>query len=166
MGLLSAAIIAALAASLALLGVPDWLSPGHPYIPRALSYSFFHASWWHLAVNSLAIWGIFKKTKTCKACKELALSLIIAVLVYPLSFRPVIGFSNVLYATLGLRTPPLSSPWWRRTEVAVFFAVTAGMALVPRFSATTHIAAFALGAALAAARRGVKKTIDDARRYM
>ena len=89
----------------------------------------------------------------------------IAVLVYPLSFRPVIGFSNVLYAVLGLRTPSLKSKWWRQPAVIVFLVVTVALVFVPRFSATTHIAAFVLGMAGASLQRGWLKLTRDARRY-
>ncbi|MBR5660575.1 MAG: rhomboid family intramembrane serine protease [Bacteroidales bacterium] len=167
MGLLRVTIILALAALTAAFGIPGWLaSPDSPYLARAAAYSFFHASWWHLAVNSLAIWTIFRKPNPRKACAELALAYVVAVIVYPLSLRPVIGFSNILYAVIGYRTPPLSSPWWGRTEVIVFLAVTVGMLLIPRFSATTHIAAFAMGIGAAYLRRLISPVINDARRYL
>ena len=146
-------------------GIPSYLDGTEcPYLVRAASYSFFHASWWHLAINCLAVWTIYRRP--CKPCKDLVIPFLIAMAVYPLSFRPVIGFSNVLYATLGLRTPPLSSPWWKRTEVYVFIAVTLAMAFIPRFSATTHIAAFLLGMACASIHRGYLKLTSDARRYL
>ena len=87
------------------------------------------------------------------------------MLVYPLSLRPVIGFSNVLYAVLGLRTPSLKSKWWRQPSVIVFLFVTIALVFVPQFSATTHIAAFALGMAGASLKRGWLKITQDARRY-
>ena len=97
---------------------------------------------------------------------QLATAFIIAVLVYPLSLRPVIGFSNVLYAYLGLRTPALSDRWWRRPEVITFLVVTVALVLVPRFSATTHIAAFALGMGVAALKRKYNDLTSDFRRYL
>lgn len=166
MGLLRIIIIAVLVALHAVFGIPGWLSPDSPYLVRATTYSFFHASWWHLAVNSLAAWTIFRKANPCKACTELALAYVIAVLVYPLSLRPVIGFSNILYAVLGYRTPPLSSKWWRQPAVITFLAITVGMVFIPRFSATTHIAAFVIGMGLASVRRLVNSTMNDARRYL
>ena len=157
-------IIVALVGLQIAFGIPGWLHPdGAPYIFRALSYSFFHGSWWHLAVNSIAVWTIYK---TCKPCRDLLFPFIIAVLVYPLSFRPVIGFSNILYSTLGLRTPPLSSPWWKHPSVIVFLIVTVALVFIPRFSATTHIAAFLLGIAGAAVGRFYKNLTRDARRYL
>ena len=155
-------IISALVLLQALFGVPEFLSSG-PYWLRAIGYSFFHASWWHLAVNAVAILTIYKRP--CKPCRDLLFPFLFAVLVYPLSFRPVIGFSNVLYACLGLRTPPLSSPWWKQPSVIVFLLVTVAMVFIPRFSATTHIAAFLLGMLGASISRAYKSVTQDARRY-
>lgn len=153
-------IIALLVALQLALGIPDFMTGG-PYWSRALLYSFFHANWWHLAVNAIAAWSIFARDS-----KMLLVAFLIAVLVYPLSWRPVIGFSNVLYAMLGLRTPPLSSPWWKQPAVITFLAITVAMVFIPRFSATTHIAAFALGMAVAYARRWWDSLTKDARRYL
>ena len=147
----------------ALIGAPEYLMGTEHYLAKALSYSFFHANWWHLAVNSLAIWTIYKNP--CKPCRDLLFPFLIAVIVYPLSFRPVIGFSNILYATLGLRTPSLSSQWWKRLEVIIFLAITVLLVFIPRFSATTHIAAFLLGMAGAAIKRFIDSVTKDARRY-
>ena len=145
-------IIALLVALQYTFGIPEFLHGTDHYWIRALSYSFFHANWWHLAVNGIAIWTIFDPKRRFKQY-QLFTGFAIAVLVYPLSFRPVIGFSNVLYAVLGLRTPSVRSSWWRQPAVIVFLAVTVALVFVPRFSATTHIAAFLLGMLGASARR-------------
>lgn len=158
-------VIILLLVALRIIGIPDFLSTG-PYWQRALAYSFFHGSWWHLAVNCIAVWTIYDPRRGCKPCRDLLFPLLIAMAVYPLSFRPVIGFSNVLYAVLGLRTPSLSSDWWKRPEVIVFIVVTVGLLFVPQFSATTHIAAFLLGMAGAAVGRFYNDIISDARRYL
>jgi len=158
------AIILVLVLLQAVFGIPDFMQGG-PYLERAVLYSFFHASWWHLAVNSLATWTIFNPRRRTPPA-QLATAFLIAVLVYPLSLRPVIGFSNVLYAYLGLRTPALSDRWWRRPEVITFLAVTVALVLVPRFSATTHIAAFALGMGVAALKRKYNDLTSDFRRYL
>ena len=165
MGALRIALIAVLTAVYFAFGIPDWLRDGD-YLLRACSYSFFHASIWHLAVNGLAIWSIFRKGDLCKACRDLAISYIIAVIVFPFSVRPVIGFSNILYAMIGLRTPPLTSKWWRTPQVIVFLIVTVALLFIPRFSATTHIAAFILGIACAYLRRFNQSLVKDARRYL
>lgn len=145
-------------------GAPSFLLRPEHYWLRAFAYSFFHANWWHLSLNSIAAWSIFVPSR--KWLKMLLAAYLIAVLVYPLSFRPVIGFSNVLYAVIGLRTPPLSSKWWRQYPVLLFFAVTLAMAFIPCFSATTHIAAFLLGTIGAASKRTFNKITGDFRRYI
>lgn len=156
--------IALLAALQLAIGIPQFMTEG-PYWTRALLYHFFHANWWHLAVNAIAVWTIFDpKRKTTPA--QVITAYAIAVLVYPLSFRPVIGLSNVLYAVLGLRTPPLRNPWWKHPSVLAFLIITVAMVFIPRFSATTHIAAFALGMGGAALGRWWQKLTQDARRYL
>ena len=147
-------------------GAPEYLLGSEHYWARALSYSFFHANWLHLAVNGLAVWAIYDPRRRCNPCRDLLFPFIFAVLVYPLSFRPVIGFSNVLYAALGLRTPSLKSKWWTQTNVIIFLAVTILMVFIPRFSATTHIAAFILGMAGASVSRWWANLTKDARRYL
>ena len=97
-------IIILLTALQAFFGIPGFMTEG-VWWQRALAYSFFHANWWHLAVNAIAVWTIYKRP--CKPCRDLLFPYLIAVVVFPLSLRPVIGFSNVLYAALGLRTPSL-----------------------------------------------------------
>lgn len=159
------AIIILLVAFHLIFGIPEFLCGTECYWLRATTYSFFHANWFHLAVNSLAIWTVFDPKRKARPF-QIAAAYMIAVLVYPLSFRPVIGFSNILYATLGLRTPSLSAPWWKQPAVIAFLAVTLAMLAVPSFSATTHIASFVLGMVVSSARRGYLKLTEDARRYL
>jgi len=165
MGAIRYILIVSLAVIYFAFGIPDWLRDGD-YLTRAVSYSFFHASVWHLAINCLAIWSIFRKGDGCKACKDLVISYIIAVLVFPCAIRPVVGFSNILYAMIGLRTPPLTSKWWRTSQVIVFLIVTVALLFIPRFSATTHIAAFILAIGCAYIRRFNQSLVKDARRYL
>lgn len=155
-------IIVALVLVQALVGIPEYMYGGNYWL-RALTYSFYHANWWHLAVNGLATFSIYK---SCKPCRDLLFPFLIAVIVYPLSFKPVIGFSNILYATLGSRTPALSSPWWKQPQVIVFLVVTIALVFVPRFSATTHIAAFIMGMGTASVRRFHQRLLRDAGRYL
>lgn len=143
-------------------GIPDFLQGG-PYLERALAYSFFHANGWHLAINSIAIWTVYRN---CKPGRDLIVPFLIAVIVYPLSFRPVIGFSNVLYAALGSRTPSLKSPWWKQPTVITFLVITVALVFIPRFSATTHIAAFLLGMLTASIRRYYNTLLRDVKRYL
>ena len=162
MGLLRIVLIVLLVGLQAVVGIPPYMTDG-PYLLRALTYSFFHASWLHLAVNCLAVWGVYGKGY--KPCRDLLLSFLVAVLVYPLSFRPVIGFSNILYCTLGLRVPPFSHPWWKSRNAIIFIVVTLAMAFIPQLSATTHIAAFLLGMLLSYILRSLHNLSKDARRY-
>lgn len=148
------------------LGCPSWLAAKEvDYWLRALSYSAFHANWWHLAVNCLAIWTIFSPKRRGKALQDVT-AFLIAVLVYPLSLRPVVGISNFLYAVIGLRSPALSSKWWKSPGTITFLAVTLLMLFIPQFSATTHIAAFICGVLAASVKRGLNSLLKDARRYI
>ncbi len=159
-------IIAVLAALYVTFGAPRWLAGYNtPYLARAASYSFFHASVWHLAVNLIAVWSIYSPKRKGMG-QELALSFLIAVAVYPLSFRPVIGFSNILYAMLGQRTPPLSSKWWGKPEVIIFIVITFALLFVPRFSAVTHIFSFLAGMLIASVRRGIDSLLKDAKQFI
>ena len=157
-------ILATLVLLQAIFGVPDIFIGRYPYWTCSMAYSFFHANWFHLAVNGIAILSVYKNS--CKPCRDFVIPYIIAVIVYPLSFRPVIGFSNVLYATIGMRTPSLRSKWWRQQSVIVFLVITIALMFIPQFSATTHIAAFILGMGCAALRRGYLELTKDARRYL
>ena len=165
MGCIRYIIIVVLFALQLFVGTPDVFLSTDRYWLRATAYPFFHASWWHLAVNGIAIWTIYDERR-CKPCRDLLISYIISIAVYPLALRPVIGFSNILYAVLGLRTPPLSSPWWKQMPVIVFLIVTVALVFVPQFSATTHIAAFVIGVILAYAGRWLNKLHSDAARYL
>lgn len=158
------ALILMLIALQAVFGIPEFMTDG-PELQRAMLYSFFHGNWWHLAINCLAAWSIFAPARK-RNWLHLLIGCIISGLVYPLSIRPAIGFSNVLYAVLGLRTPPLKSKWWKQPAVIVFLAVTLALVFVPKFSATTHIAAFLLGMAGAALKRFFNNLNSDYRRYL
>ena len=157
-------IIAVLAVIWILFRCPDWLITG-PFWLKATTYSFFHASIWHLLVNCIAIWGLFRPGISCKPCRDLILAFIIAVLVFPISLKPIVGFSNILYACIGMRTPELASGWWKRTETITFLVVTVALVFFPQFSALTHIVSFILGMLVASVRRITNNLLKDARRY-
>ena len=145
-------------------GIPAGFQ-GWPALVRAASYSFFHASWWHLAVNCLAVWTIFMSERKIR-WGQLILAYLIAVAVYPLSLRPVIGASNFLYAVIALRTPPFSSPWWKKSTTVVFLLATAAMVFIPRIAGLTHIYSFAAGVFLAYCGRILDELTRDTRRYL
>lgn len=149
------AVVAVLVAVFATLGCPPWLADCHPLL-RAASHHVFHANAFHLAVNCLSAWAVFAPGRGDN-WRDLALALLLATAASLVSPRPAVGFSDVLYAVVGLRVP--GPGWWRRREALVFLAVTAALAVVPGISAATHAAAFALGAAAGAARRRIHKAI-------
>ena len=157
-------IICITAILFAVFGVPLWLTgSGVPGIVRAVAYPFFHANVFHLLANLLAVWTVFRPE--CRTIKrDLALGFLISTAVYFLATRPVVGLSNIMFAVIGLRTPAITDPWWRRPATITFLAVTLLMLLVPQFSAVTHIAAFAAGSLLSALIRIIKPYVDDAAR--
>lgn len=158
------ALVTILALVFLIAGTPAWLAgTDTPYLTRALSYSLFHANVFHLAVNSLALWSVFSPKRNDNV-RNFLTAYIIAVIVYPLSFRPVIGFSNILYAMLGQRTPALSSSWWKTPQVKMFIIVTLALAVIPSIAATTHIAAFVIGCIIAYCRRLLKALDNDLKR--
>ncbi len=118
------------------------------HIPiNALTYSFFHVNIFHLLVNALSIYLVFN-TKY-KTEKQLLLLLIIgyviAIVVYPLSIKNILGFSNVLFAIAGLKTPNFKSLWWRQKNVWIFIILTMILGFIPSISAITHIISFIIG---------------------
>lgn len=138
-------------------------SQGAPFLVRALTYQFFHANILHLIVNCIAIWQVFKPVRKDNL-RNLVISFIIGVAVYGLSPRPVLGISNIIFAMIGLHTPALSHPWWRQTNVRIFFVITVLMAFIPSISAITHIASFIIGAGIASLFRSVRSVQDDIKR--
>ncbi len=124
-------------------GQPEWLASGSLLL-RMTAYHFYHASIFHLAVNSIAAYSIFGcKRKDNLRC--LIVGYIIACAVYPLSPVPCIGMSNILYAVIGMRTPPFANRWWLSVPVLTFLAVTFAMLFVPGIAALTHIVSLAIG---------------------
>lgn len=157
------ALIVAIVGAYFFIGVPEYLSSGG--VEAALSYPLFHGNVWHLSVNIIAVWSIYSPRYGCKPCRDLLIPYIISCLVYPLSSRPLLGISNIIYSVLGIRTPILSSRWWRQPPVIVFLAVTVLMLAIPQFAGFTHIVSFLAGVLLASVRRFWLKLTRDARRY-
>lgn len=123
-----------------------------PIEPNALSYIFVHGNIFHLAANCVSIWCIFHPNRADN-WETLAKALLMSLMAYPFSWAPAIGFSNVLFAAIGLRTPDWDNKWWTSWPVLTFFATTIIMAILPQVAATSHIAAFAFGALDAEFRR-------------
>lgn len=144
-------------------GCPDWMAGGSPYIVRAMLYPLFHASVFHLLTNALAASLVWRRRASLV---ELAVAYVISILVFPLSGRPIIGLSNVIYATVGMRTPAFTSAWWRSSSTLVFLGASIVMLFLPQFAGLSHLCAFALGVVYATLRRALEPTMRDAGRYL
>ena len=154
------ALAASLALVYALVPVPGWMGEGAT-LRCALTHHFWHANAFHLAANILALlafgWALPRWYRLLPAAYAAAsLSVIFAA-------RPVIGFSNIIFAMSGLCAPMVRN-YWERRETWVFIGMMVGMLLLPRFSAATHIASFAAGLALGFINKIIRRTADDCRR--
>ncbi len=129
-------------------GCPQWLMTDSPVL-RALVYPLFHANVFHLLCNSLALWTMFRGHRQ-HALFELIVGYIISCIVFPLATRPVVGISNLLFAVIGMRTPPFSmTRYWKNPTIITFYAANVIALLIPGISAVTHLAALALGITVA-----------------
>lgn len=142
-------------------GCPVSLHSGSWHI--AFAHNFFHANIFHLAVNCLSIWVLFKK-----GVRYTIASLIWAFIIGSSSWcftsADTIGFSNFIFATIGLRTPSLKNAWWRQSSAIIFFTATALMAMLPQVSGVTHLISFILGCIIAGASRIINSLSRDFRR--
>lgn len=155
-------LIFILASIFLLFGCPNYLFEHNLLV--ALTYQFFHVNIFHLIGNCLSLWYLFRRTPsrtTSRLLRELCIGLIIATISYGVATMPVVGISNMLFAIMGLRTPPFSSPWWKASSTKTFFIITLLMILVPKISAITHIAAFVIGVLVSAACRTFRNLSDD-----
>lgn len=143
-------IIGILATGMLMWGCPLFLHEDGIHV--ALSHHFFHANIFHLAVNSMSVWLLFRKGYRYEIT-PLIVAFICATISWYCSTADVIGFSNIIFATVGLRTPSLTHSWWRQPATIMFFAITLLMAFLPNVSAVTHLVSFALGCLYAAAHR-------------
>ena len=139
-----------------LFGCPCFLhyEAGHV----SLVYHFFHANIFHLAVNCLSIWTLFRKGVTYSVASLLWAYIIGSASWFCTSADPV-GFSNVIFAIVGMRTKT-----WKSPSVITFLVITALMSLLPQVSAMTHIVSFILGCIVAGAYRIINSTSRDFRR--
>jgi hypothetical protein len=154
-------IIGALLSMQIAFGCPEFLHSDSWHI--SLVHHFFHANIFHLAVNSLSIWTLFRKGFKY-SISPIVWAYIIGSASWFCTSADVVGFSNILFALIGLRTPSLKNAWWRQPSVIVFFAITALMAFLPQVSAVTHIVSFSLGCIVAGASRIINKISSDFRR--
>lgn len=141
-----------------LFGCPAFLHLDGGHI--SLVHHFFHANIFHLAVNCLSIWTLFRKGYTY-GIMPLVWAYLIASVSWFCTSADVVGFSNILFALIGLRTPALNNQWWKQPSVILFLAITALMALLPQVSAITHIVSFVLGCLVAGASRIINNLSRD-----
>ena len=153
-------IIAALA-GFYLSGIPDILYTGE--YPAMLVYPFFHANIAHLALNCLAVWTVFDP-RTRPEWWYLPIGYIIASATYLLTDYVLVGFSCVLFAVAGIRTPSFRSPWWRTWNCWVYIGTMLLMFLLPMFAASAHLISFAIGVGVSACVRFKRRLDYDTRR--
>ena len=144
-----------------LFGCPYFLHYNSWYV--SLAHHFFHVSIFHLAVNSISLWFLFRKGVRYGII-PLLLAYVIGSISWFCSSADPVGFSNIIFALVGLRTPSLKTAWWRHPSVITFFVVTALMALIPGVSAITHIVSFILGCLTAGGLRIINHINRDFRR--
>ena len=154
-------IIGILLTTQLLFGCPTFLHYDCGYI--SLVHHFFHANIFHLAVNSLSIWTLFRKGFRYNIA-PVVWAYIIGSASWFCTSDDVVGFSNIIFALIGLRSPSLSNAWWKQPSVILFLAITALMAFLPQVSAITHIVSFVLGYIVAGASRIVNNISSDFRR--
>lgn len=138
-----------------------WLS-SQEYIVRIFVCHFFHANIFHLLANSLSVYVMFRRWKPW----QIVCSFFIAVTSVAIYSSPVVGFSNVIYAMIGVKAPSFDSKWWLLPSTRVFLAVTLAMLVFPNVSAVTHIVSFVAGLLVAGAARWVNMIRNDSARYI
>lgn len=149
---------------LAILLLPhstEWIVGQDIYI-RMVLHHFFHGNLFHLLANLLSLYFILPYLKRW----QVGVGYAIASLSILATAVPVIGFSNLIYAFIGLRSPSFKSYWWRHSGTIVFLVVTLAMVFIPNISAVTHIICFSAGVMISAVVRQLKQISDDSKRYI
>lgn len=144
-----------------LFGCPTFLHYDSGYI--SLIHHFFHVNIFHLTVNCLSIWSLFRQGYRYSLA-PLAWAFLIGSSSWFFTSADPVGFSNIIFALVGLRTPSLKSDWWKQPSIILFLVITGLMALLPQVSAITHIVSFVLGCMVAGASRIVNSISSDFRR--
>ena len=139
----------------------DWLFI-QSNVVQMLLYHFFHGNIFHLLANGLSFYVIAPKTKTWQFVVAYAISCLVAL---PIS-QPMLGFSNIIYALIGIKTPSFDSYWWRNVGTIIFFAVTLLMLFMPNVSGISHIMSFAVGVVVSIIHRFLSNIKTDAARYV
>lgn len=141
--------------------IPECLYTGE--WPAMLVHPFFHANVAHLALNCLAVWTVFDP-RTRPEWWYLPVGFAIAAGAYELTDYMMVGFSSVLFAVAGLRTPSFRSRWWRTWNCWVYIGTMLLMFLAPMFAASAHLICFSIGVAVSACVRFKRRLDYDTRR--
>lgn len=135
-------------------GCPEFLHEDRWWV--SLVHHFFHVNIFHLAINCISIWALFRRRFVYSAA-SIVVPFLCATASWFVSPVDPAGASNFIYAVIGCRTPPFTHRWWRSQPVIIFLVTTAAMLFIPRISALTHIVSFALGIACAHVARFLKR---------
>lgn len=139
----------------------DWLMEQGRGVQMFLHH-FFHGNIFHLLVNLLSLYYIVPRAKGW----HLILGYLIGSLSLLAATTPVIGFSNVIYGVIGVRSPSFDSYWWRHPGTRTFLIVTALMMFLPNVSAVTHIVSFVVGVFVSVSVRWFRKIGNGSARYI
>lgn len=139
----------------------QWIISQDVFVRMGLHH-FFHGNIFHLAANLLTLYFMMPYIKRW----QMAGAYVIASLSILATSVPVIGFSNIIYALIGLRSPSFDSKWWRHSGTIIFLVVTTAMLFIPNISGVTHIVSFVTGVAISVVVRQFKKVKDDCARYL
>ena len=131
-------------------------------VVQMLLYHFFHGNLFHLLANGLSLYVIMPRTRTWQIVTAYIIACLVAL---PIS-QPMLGFSNIVYALIGVRTPSFDSYWWRHPGTLIFFAVTLLMLFLPNVSGISHILSFIVGVAVSVIYRFFARINTDAARYV
>lgn len=141
-------------------GLMWWKSQGD--FARMTLHHFFHGNVFHLLANGLTLYFLVPKIKSW----HLLVGYVLATLAFLSSNTYVIGFSNIIYAIIGLRTPSFKAYWWRHPGTITFFAVSLLMFLIPNVSAITHLVSFVGGVLVSIVLRQTKEMTNGSARYI
>ena len=144
-----------------LLADVSWIMEQEAFV-RVLLCHFFHGNIFHLLANGLSVYVMFRRWKAW----QIAVAYVIAVVSVMLCPAHVIGFSNVIYAVIGLKTPSFDSAWWKLPSTKILLCVTVVMLLFPNVSAVTHIISFVMGLAVSMSVRWFNLIRNDSARYI
>ena len=131
--------------------------------PAMIVHPFFHENIAHLALNCLAVWTVFDP-RTRPEWWYLPIGFLIAAVSYLMVNDVLIGFSTVLFAVAGIRTPSFRDAWWRSRNCWIYICTMLLMFLLPMFAASAHLICFTIGVAVSACVRFKRKLDYDTRR--